>query len=118
MSGFIHTFFYIIAHTKCKNMLEYDRIDISEGIDTTQNKLVSKECSFCHFLYFIDKNFNYKKYLCDGCHDILMKAMSIKDLIIVYANGNAYRVNFSFMSAKEASGLIRNSNLVNKKGLL
>ena len=77
-------------------MLEYDRIDISEGIDTTQNKLVSNECSFCHFWYFIDKNFNYERYLCDGCLDISMKAMSIKDLTIVYANGNVYRVNFSF----------------------
>ena len=99
-------------------MTEYDKIDISEGIDSTENKLVGKECSFCHFLYFIDKNFNYERYLCDGCHDISMKAMSTKGLTIVYANGNAYRVNFSFMSAKEASDLVRNSNLVNKKGLL
>ena len=30
-------------------MLEYDRIDLSEGIDTTQNKLVSRECSLCRF---------------------------------------------------------------------
>ena len=28
-------------------MLEYDRIDLSEGIDTTKNKLVSRECSLC-----------------------------------------------------------------------
>ena len=99
-------------------MLEYDKIDISEGIDTTQNKLVSKKCSFCHFSYFIDKNFNYERYLCDVCHDISMKAMSIKDLTIVYANGNAYRVNFSYMSAKEAAGLVRNSNLVKKRFVL
>ena len=37
-------------------MLEYDRIDLSESIDTTQNKLVSRECSLCHFFYFLDKN--------------------------------------------------------------
>ena len=99
-------------------MLEYDKIDISEGIDATQNKLVSKECSFCHFWYFVDKNFNYERYLCDGCHDMTMKVMSIKDLTLVCTNGNAYRVNFSFMSAKEAANLVRNSNLINKKGLL
>ena len=32
-----------------QRMLEYDRIDVSEGIDSTCNKLVSKECWLCHF---------------------------------------------------------------------
>ena len=58
-------------------MLEYDRIDLSEGIDTSQNKLVSRECGLCHFYYFLDKNFNYQKYLCNGCHDMSMRAMSM-----------------------------------------
>ena len=33
-------------------MLEYDRIDASECIDSTCNKLVSRECWMCHFWYF------------------------------------------------------------------
>ena len=45
-------------------MLEYNRIDVSEGIDVSNNK--SKECNICHYWYFIDKNFNYQKYLCNG----------------------------------------------------
>ena len=45
--------------------LEYDRIDLSKGIDTTKNKLVSRECSLCGFWYFIEQNFKYQKYLCD-----------------------------------------------------
>ena len=28
-------------------MLEYDRIDISEGIDTNKNILTSKKCYLC-----------------------------------------------------------------------
>ena len=28
-------------------MLEYDRIDISEGIDVNKNKHISKTCSLC-----------------------------------------------------------------------
>ena len=51
-------------------MLEYDRIDSSEGIDSTRNKLVSRECWMCHFWYFAYKNFNYEKYLCNGCHHV------------------------------------------------
>ena len=40
-------------------MLEYDRTDISEGIDIEKCKETSKECSLCKFYYFIDKNFSY-----------------------------------------------------------
>ena len=57
-------------------MLEYDRIDISEGIDADKNILTSKKCYSCGYWYFINKNFNYQKYMCNGCHDMSMKAIS------------------------------------------
>ena len=47
-------------------MLEYERIDISEGIDGDMSNK-SKECMLCHYWYFLDKNFSYGPYLCDGC---------------------------------------------------
>ena len=39
-------------------MLEYDRIDMSEGIDINK-KSASKEYDICHYWYFLSKNFNY-----------------------------------------------------------
>ena len=44
-------------------MLEYGRIDLSEGIDVDKNTLISKTCYLCGYWYFIDKNFNYQKYM-------------------------------------------------------
>ena len=38
-------------------MLEYDRIDISEGIDINKCEETSRKCSLCKFYYFLDKNF-------------------------------------------------------------
>ena len=67
---------------------------ISEGVDITQNRLVSRECWLCYFWYLTDKNFIYQNYYCDGCHDISMKTVSIKNLAIVYSKGNTYRINF------------------------
>ena len=51
-------------------ILEYDRIDLSEGIDVKACNETSRKCSLCKFYYFLNKNFNYQTYLCDGCHDI------------------------------------------------
>ena len=36
-------------------MLEYDRIDISEGIDINRCEETSRKCSLCKFYYFLDK---------------------------------------------------------------
>ena len=51
-------------------MLEYDRIDLSEGIDINKCKYISKTCSLCKFYYFLHKNFNYGPYLCNGYYDM------------------------------------------------
>ena len=82
-------------------MLEYDRIDISEDIDTNKTS-ASKECNICQYWYFLDKNFNYEKYLCNGCHDLMQKAMSFKNVPIVFIKGNDYTIHFWYMSKNDA----------------
>ena len=98
-------------------MLEYDRIDLSEGIDVNKTSN-SRECSFCHYYYFLDISFNYQKYFCDGCHDISMKAHSMQNLATVYFKVNAYRIHFWNMSKDDATNIMHNSNLIDKKGVL
>ena len=97
-------------------MLKYDRIDISEGIDIKECKETYKECNLCKF-YFLDKKFNYGPYLCNGCY-MYLKAVSIKNLAIINHNGNHYRVNFAFISKKDAYNLIKNAMITDKKGTL
>ena len=81
-------------------MLEYDRIDISEGIDINKFEETSRKCSLCKFYYFLDKNFKYGPYVCDGCYDMSMKAVSMHNLTIINHNGNYYHVIFTFMAKK------------------
>ena len=99
-------------------MLEYDRIDLSEGIDVKECNETSRRCSLCKFYYFLNKNFNYQTYLRDGCHDISIKATSMQNLAIIYHGGNTYRINFILMSKIDAYNLIKNSNIIDKKGFL
>ena len=47
-----------------------------------------------------------------------LKAVSIKNLAIINHNGNHYRVNFAFISKKNAYNLIKNATIIDKKGTL
>ena len=98
-------------------MLEYDRIDISEGIDTNKTS-ASKECNICYYWYFVDNNFNYEPYLCNGCHDLMPKAMSFKHAAIISIKGNDCRIHFWYMRENDAIALMTNSNLNDKNGIL
>ena len=98
-------------------MLEDDRADISEGIDVNKT-CTSKECDVCYYRYFKDIDFKYEPYLCNGCHDLMQKAMSFNDVTIVYVKGSAYRIHFWYMSKDNAISIMNNSDLVDKNDLL
>ena len=98
-------------------MLEYDKIDISEGIDINKAS-ASKECDICHYWYFLDKNFNYEPYLCNGCHDLVQKAINFDDVAIVSIKGNDYRIHFWYISKGEAISIMRNSSLNEKNWII
>ena len=93
-------------------MLEYERIDISEGIDVNKTNLL-KECDIYHYWYFKNIGFKYGPYLCNG---LTQKAMSFNNIAIVYVKGNAYRINFWYMSKNDAINIMNGSNLVDKRG--
>ena len=64
-------------------MLECDRIDISESIDINKCEETSHRCSLCKFYYFLDKNFSYGPFLCNGCYYMSLKAVSMQNLTII-----------------------------------
>ena len=64
-------------------MLEYDRINISEGIDVNETNL-SKECDICRYCYFKDIGFKYENQLCNGCHDLMQKAISVSIMWLLF----------------------------------
>ena len=98
-------------------MLEYDRIDISEGIDVNATN-ASKECDICHYQFFKDIGFKYELYLCNCCHDLMQKTINLNDVAIVFTKGSYYRNHFQYMSKYVAINIIINSNLNQKSGSL
>ena len=92
-------------------MLEYERIDINKTN-------LSKECDICHYWYFKDIGFKYEKYLYNGCHDLMQKAMSFNNVATVYVKRNAYRIHFWYMDKNDAINIMNGSYLVDKSGVL
>ena len=98
-------------------MLEYDRIDISEGIGINKTS-ASKKCDIYHYWYFKDIGFKYETYLCNGCHNLMQKAMIFNNIAIAFVKGSAYRINFWYMSKDDAINIMNSSGLADKKGVL
>ena len=98
-------------------MLEYDKIGVSEEIDINKTN-ASKECDICHYWYFLVKGFKYELYLCNGCHDLMQKAVNFNDVAIVSDKGSDHRIHIWYMNKDDAINTMKNSNLNEKNGLL
>ena len=98
-------------------MLEYDRIDISEGIDVNKTSL-PKQCDICHYQYLKDISFRYEPRLCNGCNDLMKKAMSFNNVAIVYVKGSSYIIHFWYISKDDATYIMNGSNFADKRAVL
>ena len=68
--------------------------------------------------YFLDKNFKYEPYLCNGCHDLMQKAINFNNVAVVSVKGSDYRIHFWYMSKNDAINIMKNSKLHEKSRLL
>ena len=89
-------------------MLQYQKIDVSEGIDINKTS-ASKECELCHYWFFKDIEFKFEEHVCNGCHDLLTMAYSLKDIAILSTKGTAFRCLLIGISKNEALKKLNNS---------
>ena len=97
-------------------MLQYEKIDISEGTDTNKTN-ASKEYMLCHYWYFKDVGFKFEPHVCKKCHDVLMTAYELKNIAISNVNGVDFRCTLWGIGRDEAVNRLNNFVLENK-GLL
>ena len=68
-------------------MLEYDKTDVSEGIDVNKINGFCK-CFICHYWYFSGKNFRFQPKVCNVCQNLVQKAVSFNDVAISLVKEN------------------------------
>ena len=56
--------------------------------------------------------------MCNDCHDMSTKALSMQNIAIIYHDEHAHRVNFAFISKNDAFNLMKKSVIIDKKGTL
>ena len=94
-------------------MLQYDRIDVSEGTDINKTS-ESKECLLCYYWYFKDVGYKFQRYLCNGCHAVSIMRQVLKNIAIFNAKGVDYRCILWGISKDEAVNRLNNSVLEDK----
>ena len=89
-------------------MLQYEKIDASEGIDVNKTS-ASKKCELCHYWFFKDIGFKFEEHVCNRCHDLLTMAYSLKNIAILSAKGATFRCLLMGISKNEALKKLNNS---------
>ena len=98
-------------------MLYFDRIDFSEGIDVNKTS-ASKDYDICNYWYFWNYSFKFQTNVCNRCHDLLMMSMNLRDVAIWNIKGSDYRSIFSLISKNETINLMQNDYLTEKNETL
>ena len=89
-------------------MLQYEEIDVSEWINVNKAS-ASKECELCHYSFFKDIQFKFEEHVCNGCHDLLTMAYSLKNIAILSAKGATFRCILMGISKNEGLKRLNNS---------
>ena len=89
-------------------MLQYEKINASEGIDVNKTS-ASRKCVLCHYWLFKDVGFKFEKHVCNRCHELLTMAYSLKNIAILSANGATFRCLLMGTSKNEALKKLNNS---------
>ena len=82
-------------------MLQYEKIDVSEGIDVNKT-CASTECQLCHYWFFKDVGFKFEEHVCNGCHGLSTMAYSLKNIAILRAKRATFRCLVMGISKNEA----------------
>ena len=96
-------------------MLKYDRVDISEGIDADKTN-EWRECKFCNYWYFLNKNFSYSPFTCDGCYDVVQRSTDFKNIAIFHIKKSANRIIFNICVNIKQKKKKKKFDLVGKMG--
>ena len=97
-------------------MLQYEKNDIPEGIDTNKTS-ISKEWMLSHYWYFKDVGFRFDPHVCNKCQDVLMSGYELENIVILNVKEYILDVFYGGISRDEAVDRLNKSVLEDKSVL-
>ena len=97
-------------------MLQYQQIDVSEGIDVNKTS-ASEKYELCHYWFYKDVGSKFEEHVCNRCHDLLMRAHSLKNIAILSTKGATFRCVLMGVSKNEGLKRLNNSVTYDKGAL-
>ena len=88
---------------------------MSKGIDVNKTS-DSRKFIICNYYYFRKVNVTFQPNVCDGCHDLMQKAITVNDVATVSLKRNYHRICFWCRSKVEAINLLNNISLKEESG--
>ena len=98
--------------------MQYERITDDEGIDHNKNSNTSRFCDVCRFCFFVNKNFNYKDYACNRCHNLLMMAFSLDNIDMFNVDNVFYSCTFIGICKNEGLKRLNNASNLGKRDIV
>ena len=81
-------------------------------------KVNKRSAVFFIICIFEDKGFKFQMNVCNGCHDLLMITVNIKDIVISKIQGVDYRFTINKINKIESLTLLQNADLTKISGTL
>ena len=73
---------------------------------------------FCHNWYYLNKNFSYGPFTCDGCYNIVQKSTDFTNIAIVRVKKSPCRIYFKDISKNKAKKVMNKFDLLGKAGVI
>ena len=69
---------------------------------------MNQKCELCHYWFFKNIGLKFEKHICNGCHDLLTMAYSLKNIAILSAKGATFRCVLMVISKSEGLKILNN----------
>ena len=70
---------------KCYILIE---LTVDQGI--VKKTSASKEFDICHYRFYLNKDFEFQRNVCNRCHDLLNMSMDLSDIATLNIEGSNY----------------------------
>ena len=97
-------------------MLNFDRTDVSEGIDV--KKKCIKRGWYLSLLVFLSFKLKFQPNFTNRCHDLLMMSVNLSDIAILNIEDSDYYCIISLINKSEAIDVLQNADFTENIGSL